>query len=201
MRKFIVIFMCVLLLCVGCTTVPMHSKNTEIFEVNDSPLLYDVPPLWYQLDPHYRGLPYGYDTIGESGCGLCSAATAISFIEQDNITPLDLYNKYSDSCVVYGVNDMALFCEHFREDYGTVNSEQLWFIDQALEHLAQGHLIFASVEGTLAGAEYGGHIVVLWKDKGDDYYVIDSMQLHPTRMLKDVLVQNDFVYFYAIWKE
>lgn len=202
MRKIIIALFIGLLVCTGCTQVATSStRNYKTFEVSDKALLYKIPPLWYQLDPHYAEIPYGDDTVGKSGCGLCAAATAISYIEQQSITPLELVHKYGSSCVVYGVNDMALFCEKLHTDYNTSNSEQLWTTEQMLPYLEDGALIFASVEGKLLDKEYNGHIVVLWK-QGDDYYVIDSMDMTQSiPMTKNVLLQNDFIYFYAIWKD
>lgn len=161
------------------------------------PIVYEFPPYYYQFDNRWASQEYAGATIEKSGCGLCAAASALSFYTQQSITPMDLYNQVGSSCTVNGVNDMRLFLEHFSRQYNIKHSDIYWLKDEAYEALNSELLVFAGVNGQIGPEYYTGHIVLMWKQYGH-INVMDSASETFGGMTDEEFFESDFVYFYSM---
>lgn len=91
----------------------------ELATIYDTPA-HAEPPLYCQTDERWGGLPYATadSTVAESGCGLCCAAMAASYITGEDITPPVLLNLVGNRCIDAGQNHMGRFCEELSALYG-----------------------------------------------------------------------------------
>ena len=176
----------------------------------ERPVVYDEsapaePPLYYQADERWGGLPYATadSCVAESGCGLCCAAMAASYLTGEDVTPPTLLNLVGNRCVEAGQNHMGRFCEELRDLYG-IEYRDLWTLEDAESHLRDGWALLAGMSGSVheGGREYGGHVVLVWKCDEDGAYVRD-----PDDPTMDPLVSWERLeeiewgpYFYAIRK-
>lgn len=144
-------------------------------------IVYDTPapaepPLYYQADERWGGLPYATadSCVAESGCGLCCAAMAASYLTGEDITPPALLNLVGNRCIDGGVNHMGRFCEELRDLYG-IEYRDLWTLEDAESHLRDGWMLFAGMEGAVyeGGKEYGGHVLLIWKCDEEGVYIRD----------------------------
>ena len=165
-------------------------------------------PIYLQGDSAWSAIPYAGTTIGYAGCGLVAAASAFSALTGENIDPATLHQMVGNSCTIGGVNDMGKFAVFGRNRWGLSHTGVLGAskgsIRAMLTHMEQGHLIFASMQGSYPGGVgyiASGHILLLYKD-GDTYYMMDPAYKANSRAweLKD-LEQINWKYFYAIWNE
>ena len=181
-----------------CSTSVSPQEHT-VPVVYDTPrqIKYEFPPYYYQFDDRWALQEYAEDTIEYSGCGLCAAASAISFYTQRTITPLDLYNQVGSSCTVNGVNDMRLFLEYFNKQYGVKHSDIYWLKEEAYEALNSGLLVFAGVHGQIGPEYYTEHIVLMWKQYGH-INVMDSASDTFGGMTDEEFFESDFIYFYSM---
>lgn len=155
--------------CIITATQPTSKiEEPEMLVVNDTPAVrkYEWPPLYYQFDERWAEYPYAGGTIEENGCGLSAFASALSYKSQREITPDMLAEIVGDSCLTAGVNDIGKFLAFFKDDYDLVYSDIFYLREQALQHLHEGYIIFAGVEGTVGRESYDGHIVLLWEVYG-----------------------------------
>lgn len=145
------------------------------------PVVYDTPaepqvPLYLQTDERWGGLPYATadSCVAESGCGLCCAAMAASYLSGEDITPPVLLNLVGNRCIDGGVNHMGRFCEELRDLYG-IEYRDLWTLEDAESHLRDGWMLFAGMEGAVyeGGKEYGGHVLLIWKCDEEGVYIRD----------------------------
>lgn len=161
-------------------------------------IVYEYPPYYKQYDERWASVPYANGTIETSGCGLCAAASYISFATQSEITPADLEAAVGSTCTVNGVNDMAIFLDYFEYYYGTTHSDIFWTKDEAYARLDEGYLLFAGVEGQIGPNNYAGHVVLLWKQYGR-INVMDPASDNLGGLADEEFYNADFTYFY--WME
>lgn len=144
-------------------------------EVKDKPARTE-PPLYYQADERWGGLPYATadSDIAESGCGLCAAAMAASYITGDDITPPVLLNLVGNRCIDGGMNHMGRFCKELHDLYGAEYVD-LWTLDDAESYLRDGWMLFSGMGGSVyeGGKECGAHVLLIWKCDEDGVYIRD----------------------------
>ena len=177
------------------------AEEQNRFVVYDTPA--PEPPLYYQADERWGGLPYATadSCVSESGCGLCCAAMAASYLTGEEITPPVLLNLVGNRCIDGGVNHMGRFCEELQALYG-IEYRDLWTLEDAEKALREGWMLFAGMEGAVyeGGHEYGGHVLLVWKCDEDGVYIRDPDDL----TLQDSISWERFreiewgSYFYAI---
>lgn len=147
----------------------------ELATIYDTPA-HAEPPLYYQADERWGGLPYATadSTVAESGCGLCCAAMAASYITGEDITPPVLLNLVGNRCIDGGMNHMGRFCEELNDLYG-IEYQDLWSLEDAEEHLRAGWMIFAGMGGKVypKGREYGAHVLLIWRCDSKSVYIKD----------------------------
>lgn len=154
---------------------PVEEEPEPIPGVYDTPAEPQVP-LYLQTDERWGGLPYATadSCVAESGCGLCCAAMAASYLSGEDITPPVLLNLVGNRCIDGGVNHMGRFCEELRDLYG-IEYRDLWTLEDAESHLRDGWMLFAGMEGAVyeGGKEYGGHVLLIWKCDEEGVYIRD----------------------------
>ena len=142
--------------------------------MKDAPAI--EPPLYYQADERWGGLPYATadSCVAESGCGLCCAAMAASYITGEDITPPVLLNLVGNRCIDGGVNHMGRFCEELNALYG-IEYQDLWNLGDAERYLRDGWLLLAGMSGPVyeGGKEYGGHVLFIWRCDSSGIYIRD----------------------------
>lgn len=126
-----------------------------------------VMPLFLQSDPQWEGKQYGSDTIRDSGCGLCCAAMAFSYCTGYLVSPDGLADYVGDSAMVYSndgslVNDMGAFGQYGRDLYGLQVSDIYYDVDEAMQAVKDGGVVWCGMHGELADAMYDGHVVLLY---------------------------------------
>lgn len=161
------------------------------------------PPLYYQADERWGGLPYATEdgVLATHGCGLTAAAMAASYITGEEITPPVLLNLVGNRCVVDGMNDMGLLCEELHDLYFTESEGPLWTADEAEAHLSDGWMLFGGMQGSVIEGHqsYGGHVLLVWKMDERGVYIRDPDD--PTLVGPIGLEEfraTDWSYFYAI---
>lgn len=179
------------------TSSTLQDSTVPIICDTPRPIIHEFPPYYYQFDDRWASQEYAGATIEKSGCGLCAAASALSFYTQQSVTPMDLYNQVGSSCTVNDVNDMRLFLEYFSAQYGVQYSDIYWLKDEAYEALNNGLLVFAGVNGQIGPEYYTGHIVLMWKQYGH-INVMDSASDTFGGMTDEEFFESDFVYFYSM---
>lgn len=151
-----------------------EAREQSQIVVRDTPA--PEPPLYYQADERWGGLPYATadGCVAESGCGLCCAAMAASYLTGEEITPPVLLNLVGNRCIDGGVNHMGRFCEELQALY-EFEYRDLWTLEDAESHLRDGWMLFAGMEGAVyeGGKEYGGHVLLIWKCDEEDVYIRD----------------------------
>lgn len=156
-----------------------EAREQNQIVVRDTPAPTE-PPLYYQADERWGGLPYATadSCVAESGCGLCCAAMAASYLTGEEITPPVLLNLVGNRCIDGGVNHMGRFCEELQAIYG-IEYRDLWTLEDAEEALREGWMLFAGMEGAVyeGGHEYGGHVILVWKCDEEDVYIRDPDDL------------------------
>ena len=157
------------------------TAEPAIIEVMDAPAI--EPPLYYQADESWGGLPYATadSDIAESGCGLCCAAMAASYVTGEDITPPALLNLVGNRCIDAGQNHMGRFCEELSALYG-VEYEGLWSLEDAERYLLDGWMLFAGMGGPVyeGGREYGGHVLFIWRCDSGGVYIRDPADVNLT---------------------
>lgn len=152
----------------------VYAIEPAISEIRDKPA--PEPPLYYQKDERWGGLPYATadSDIAESGCGLCCAAMAASYITGEDITPPVLLNLVGNRCIDGGMNHMGRFCEELNALYG-IEYQDLWSLEDAEEYLRAGWMIFAGMGGKVypEGREYGAHVLLVWRCDSENVYIKD----------------------------
>lgn len=123
-------------------------------------------PLWYQADGPWASKPYAHGNVASSGCGLVSAAMAVSWLAKDEVDPDELLSQVGSSCTVGGLNDMAAFGGHVSAEYGIETSERYHDPWRAVSDARTGAAVICSVSGRLGDTWYGGHIVVAYWNGG-----------------------------------
>lgn len=152
-----------------------EAREQSQIVVRDTPAPTE-PPLYYQADERWGGLPYATadSCVAESGCGLCCAAMAASYLTGEEITPPVLLNLVGNRCIDGGVNHMGRFCEEMQDLY-SIEYRDLWTLEDAESHLRDGWMLFAGMEGAVyeGGKEYGGHVLLIWKCDEEGVYIRD----------------------------
>lgn len=165
----------------GSTASGSGAQNdSQTVSEKETVILYDEPasgpPYYYQADERWGGLPYATadSTVAESGCGLCCAAMAASYITGEDITPPMLLNLVGNRCIDGGMNHMGRFCEELNDLYG-IEYQDLWTLDDAESYLRDGWMLFSGMGGAVyeGGREYGAHVLLIWKCDEDGVYIKD----------------------------
>lgn len=151
--------------------VGYEAGKSEVVVIEDEPV--HTMPLYMQEDPRWSDQAYGGGTIGTHGCGLTSAAMAMTFIEGEYISPASLVAMSGDAFITDGVNDPDKICQWLAGNYGVQWSGEKWNIDEALELVDQGWLVIAGMEGYLGVEYYGSHDVLIYARSGDGYLIRD----------------------------
>lgn len=181
--------------------------EAEDVTVYDTPATMITPPLYYQADERWGGLPYATaeSNVAESGCGLCAAASAAAFLTgKDYITPSYLLNLVGNSCIDGGVNHMGRFCEQLNAIWG-IQYQDLWTLTDAEQYLIDGWGLLAGMSGSVyeGGREYGAHVLYIWGYDDQGVYIRDSAD----PLLQTPITWEQFEsiewgsYFYAIRSE
>ena len=165
-------------LIVSAPQVPSEAETGGSAEapvvVSDKPA--PSVPVYTQTDERWGGLPYATadSCIAESGCGLCCAAMAASYLTGEEITPPALLNLVGNRCIDGGVNHMGRFCEELQALYG-IEYQDLWTLEDAEKYLRDGWMLFAGMSGAVyeGGREYGGHVLLIWKCDETGVYIRD----------------------------
>lgn len=132
-----------------------------------------IMPLYLQKDQQWSESVYSAGTIGSYGCGLTAAAMAVCYLTTDHVTPKDLLSHVGSECLTDGVNDMGKFAAWLSEHYsGLVKLDTFWDIDDALDRVDEGWLVFAGMGGGLGDRTYGSHVILIWSSNGDGTYQI-----------------------------
>lgn len=132
-----------------------------------------VMPLYLQKDSQWADATYSDGTIGTYGCGLTAAAMAVCYLTTDHVTPKDLLSHVGGECLTDRVNDMSKFSTWLSEHYsGLIKLDTFWGIDDALDRVDEGWLVFAGMSGELGERTYGSHVVLIWRSNGDGTYLI-----------------------------
>lgn len=211
-------FLLLSLLCVGLAACVAHfassqqngaATESETFSVSDTPAPKVIPagrtmPLYLQDDVQWAHIEYAEgSTVAESGCGLACAAMALEYLTNQKTTPRDLQGVVGDSCTVHGVNDMALFGGYMEQAYGLSQSDIYYKLEQALDDVSNGSVVFASLSGSFGDSSYGGHLVVIWRVDGDAVYVRDpdSGANSQRSFTRDELSRVEWSYFYSLTNE
>ena len=148
-------------------------------------------------------MPYATadSTVAESGCGLCCAAMAASYITGDDITPPVLLNLVGNRCIDAGMNHMGRFCEELQALYG-IEYQDLWSLKDAERYLRDGWMIFAGMSGSVyeGGNEYGAHVLYIWRCDSSGVYIKDPYDMNLTTPITwEQFEAIDWgSYFYAI---
>lgn len=129
-------------------------------------------PLFLQIDPQWANVAYSDGTIGTYGCGLTSAAMALSYLTNKEITPDLLAAFVGESCLTDRVNDMAKFSDYLAKTYHLQARETFWGTDDALKAVDDGWVVFAGVSGALGERSYGSHVVMIWRSNSDGTYLL-----------------------------
>lgn len=127
-------------------------------------------PLFLQKDPQWANVAYSDGTIGTYGCGLTSAAMALSYLTNKEITPDLLAAFVGESCLTDRVNDMAKFSNYLARTYHLQARETFWGTAEALNAVDDGWVVFAGVSGALGERSYGSHVVMIWCSNSDGTY-------------------------------
>lgn len=158
----------------GTQNDPQPVSGEEAVILYDEPA--SGPPYYYQADERWGGLPYATadSTVAESGCGLCCAAMAASYLTGEGITPPVLLNLVGNRCIDGGMNHMGRFCEELSALYG-IEYQDLWSLDDAEEYLRAGWMIFAGMGGKVypEGRAYGAHVLLIWHCDSEHVYIKD----------------------------
>lgn len=194
------ILACLLLVsCSAGAAAPV--RDADQMSVSDYPApepMYLTPPLWYQDDPLWSGLPYGSTDIGERGCGLCCAASAMSYYLDAEVTPADLVSLVGDACLTADVNDMGLFAAYLEAEGVCEPVGVVWTTADALEYLYDGALVFAGVSGKVGSETYGGHVVLLWRSMGR-LQMLDPKCEYNGGLTDEGFLEADWIYFYPMY--
>lgn len=158
-------------------------------------------PLFLQKDPQWANVAYSDGTIGTYGCGLTSAAMALSYLTNKEITPDLLAAFVGESCLTDRVNDMAKFSDYLAKTYHLQSRETFWGTAEALNAVDDGWVVFAGVSGALGGRSYGSHVVMIWRSNGDGTYLLrdpDDGANSIKTWTKDELLSVGFMQFDAV---
>lgn len=159
-------------------------------------------PLYLQDDPQWGYIEYAGSDISRSGCGLVCAAMAIEYLTNQITYPRDLAGIVGDTCLTDGVNDPGKFCAYAEEAYGLEGSDIYWTLDEALDVLDEGSVVFAGMSGQVGGEGnwYGGHVVLLWRTGDGDVRVRDpkSGENSQRAYSYDELAMTGWKYFYTL---
>lgn len=158
-------------------------------------------PLFLQKDPQWANVAYSDETIGTYGCGLTSAAMALSYLTSKEITPDLLAAFVGESCLTDRVNDMAKFSDYLAKTYHLQARDTFWGTAEALNAVDDGWVVFAGVSGALGERSYGSHVVMIWRSNSDGTYLLrdpdDSANSIKT-WTKDELLSVEFMQFDAV---
>ena len=175
-------------------------------EPEEMPVVYDTPapsepPLYYQTDERWGGLPYADADLATSGCGLTCAAMAWEYLSGETCTPAMLLNLVGNDYVQAGQNYMPGFCEWMVQqdrslDYTVMYEDR----ERAIEECARGRMVFGSMTGRLTeeGASYGGHIVLLCGVDGDEIIIHDPRSVTAVTIDRARFQEVDWAYFISI---
>ena len=97
---------------------------------------------------------------------------ALSYENGVTVTPDLLASLVGDECLTDRVNNMAKFTKLLRDRYGFERSDTFWGIDDALDYVNDGWIVFAGMNGDLGEREYGSHVVMIWRANSDGTYEI-----------------------------
>ena len=148
-----------------------EAGKSEIVIIEDEPI--HTMPLYMQEDPRWSDQAYGGGTIGTHGCGLTSAAMAMTFIEGEYISPASLATMSGDAFITDGVNDPDKICKWLVDNYGVEWSGEKWTLDDGLALVDEGYVVIASMSGKLGDRNYGGHNVLIYAHVDGGYLVRD----------------------------
>lgn len=140
--------------------------------VEDDPAKSSSIPLYLQTDPQWSSDSYSSGTIESHGCGLVSAAIAVSYLTGEHITPDLLSMSAGDAFLSSGLNDSDAICRWLSERYSLQWSGEKWLLQDAVQMLDEGYVVLASMEGQLGEENYGGHIVLLYEHTDDDCFYL-----------------------------
>lgn len=187
--------------------VSSSQPSAAVFD-HATPVVRDVPakpepPMYYQADEQWGGLPYATvdGTISTHGCGLASAAMAASYLTETEIDPPRLLNLVGNRCISDDVNDMSKSCQELHDIYGLHYSNRLTTKDEALDYVADGWIAFAGMHGQLTddGKSYAGHVVLIWRVDESGVWIRDPYNPALQKPLTfEQFSAVHFDYFYAL---
>lgn len=140
--------------------------------IEDDPARSSSIPLYLQTDPQWSSDSYSSGTIESHGCGLVSAAVAVSYLTGEHITPDLLSMSAGDAFLSGGLNDSDAICRWLSEQYNIQWTGEKWLLQDAVQMLDEGYVVLASMEGQLGEENYGGHIVLLYEHTDDDCFYL-----------------------------
>ena len=140
--------------------------------IEDDPARSSSIPLYLQTDPQWSSDSYSTGTIESHGCGLVSAAMAVSYLTGERVTPDLLSMSAGDAFLSSSLNDSDAICRWLSEHYSLQWSGEKWLLQDAVQMLDEGYVVLASMEGQLGEENYGGHIVLLYEHTDDDCFYL-----------------------------
>lgn len=140
--------------------------------VNDDQAKLSSIPLYLQTDPQWSSDSYSTGTIESHGCGLVSAAIAVSYLTGERVTPDLLSMSAGDAFLSGSLNDSDAICRWLSERYSIQWSGEKWLLQDAVQMLDEGYVVLASMKGQLGEENYGGHIVLLYEHTDDDCFYL-----------------------------
>lgn len=175
-----------------------EAGKSEVVIVEDEPV--HTMPLYLQKDIRWSDTPYAAGTIGSHGCGLTSAAMALTYLAGDCITPDSLAAQAGDAFVTDGVNDPDKICQYLVDAYGMQWSGEKWTLDDGLALVDNGWVVIASMEGKLGDRTYGGHNVLIYATADGGYLLRDPDDATNSNMLftHDQLVEATWTSFNGV---
>jgi hypothetical protein len=133
-------------------------KTKIIQETETEPLVFDVVPLYNQLD--YAHIPYGegHRTIATSGCGITCLAMVATYLTDTVYTPAELAARFASRYAWHGTS--ASIFPDSEELLGLKYDKTTYSWDEAYAALQNGQVIVTLVS---AGNIFtnGGHYIVL----------------------------------------
>lgn len=140
--------------------------------IEDDPARSSSIPLYLQTDPQWSSDSYSTGTIESHGCGLVSAAIAVSYLTGECVTPDLLSMSAGDAFLSNGINDSDVICIWLLEHHSIQWSGEKWLLQDAVRMLDEGYVVLASMKGQLGDENYGGHIVLLYEHTDDDCFYL-----------------------------
>ena len=159
---------------------------------------------WYQTDAEWANLQYaGNNTIATNGCGLVSAAMALSYVDKIEFDPIELRELVGDSCTTDTLNDMEKFSKFVNSEFNVQISDRYNDPWKAITDAKNGSAVICSTSGKFGDSYYGGHIVVLYSDDGENLRIRDPASKGNSNRIfsPEEFCSYYWAYFYTWTKE